>query len=197
MNSKDTTLAEKLTTPIGRGLLSAGTTAGGLLLANKALGTQRAAKLFARIGKKPTPISGRNVAGAAIGSGLLSGVFAKPERSMYAASLADKIERGGKFTNTEKRLFGLKSSATRSAPKTLSEHYFSPSSMGGFRSVLGGVMGGFSPLAFTEGAATGVLGTVGSAELMARALKSRLKGGRKLNKREQRLAAMLRATKNA
>ena len=197
MNSKDTTLAEKMTTPIGKGLLSAGTTAGGLLLANKALGTQRAAKLFARIGKKPTGISGRNIAGTATGSGLLAGVFAKPERSMYAANIADKIERGGKFTNTEKRLFGLKDSATRSAPKTFSEHYFSPSSMGGFRSILGGVMGGFSPLAFTEGAAAGVLGTVGNRELMARALKSRIKSGRNLNSRERRLAAMLRATKDA
>ena len=110
---------------MGRGLTSAGMTAGALLAANKALGTRRAAEIFSRFGAKPLQIGGKQIAGSAAGSGLLSALFANPERSIYARSVADKIQRGGKFTSSEKKFLGLRDPmGPRTAGKSFSEHYY-------------------------------------------------------------------------
>lgn len=194
MKPQNKSISEHLTSPLGKGLIGAGSTAGTLLAANKLLGTQRAAKLFARMGMKPAQISGRNIAGSSAAAGGIAAIFANPERSMYAKSVMDKIQRGGKFTGTEKRLLGLDNTGVqRRAPKTLSERYFDPASMGVFRSAVGGLMGGFSPLAFAEGAAAGAVGTAANRALMTTALKNRIESGRNLNKSERLLAAYLRS----
>lgn len=194
MKPQQQSISERLTTPLGKGVIGAGSTAATLLAANKVLGTQRAAKLFARVGMKPTQISGKGIAGSTAAAGGLAALFANPERSMYAQSVMDKIQRGGKFTGSERKLLGLDNRGMqRRAPKTLSERYFDPASMGAFRGVVGGLMGGFSPLAFAEGTAAGSVGTVANRALMTRALKNRLESGRDLNKKERLLATYLRS----
>lgn len=188
-------VSEALTTPLGKGVASAAATAATLGLANKALGTQRAAKLLARAGMSAPKIGGRQIAGASLGSGALAGIMADFDRSIYAKNLSDKIHRGGKgFTRAEKRLLlrNKKVGPSTGKGRSMSEHYFSPTSMGAFRSVLGGLMGGFSPLAFAEGAAAGSGGTVINKAIMSRALASRIRDGKDLNASERRLAAQIK-----
>lgn len=176
---RKTTISEKLTTPLGRGLSSAASTALVLGAAQKALGTQRAAKLLAGMGGAPQ-ITGKQVAGASIGSGLLSGVMADFDRNIYARHILDKLKRDGRgFTGSEKNLLGpgYSPGGAERGSKSLSEHYFNPASMGAFRGVVGGLFGGLSPLAFAEGAAAGSGGTALNKAVLSRALKSRIDRG--------------------
>lgn len=188
-------IAEILTTPLGKGIASAAGTAATLGLANKALGTQRAAKIFARLGTGVPAIRGKDIAGASLGSGALAGLLADVDRSIYARNISNKIRRGGKdFTRAEKKLLlgNKKVGPPTGAGKNFSEHYFTPTSMGAFRGVLGGLLGGFSPLAFAEGAAAGTGGTVLNKAIMSRALAKRMREGKDLNSAERRLAAQIR-----
>ena len=193
--SKDTTsLSEKLTTPLGRGLSSAGATAATLLAANKLLGSKKAGELFARMGSKAPIVSNKGIAGTTLASGALSGIMADFDRSLYAKSLTRKALRGAKdLSSKEKRILGnALSKGPATGRKNFSEHYFSPTSMGAFRGVLGGLMGGFSPIAATEGALSGAGGTALNKAVLARALKNRIESGKGLLPSEQRLAAFIR-----
>lgn len=200
MSSKErTSVSEALTTPLGRGLASAGMTALTLAGVNKLLGTKKASELFARMGTKVPMVSAKGVAGASLGSGALSGLTANMDRSIYANHLADKLNRRGKgFTSSEKKLVGrAMSSGPEIGSKSFSEHYFSPASMGAFRAALGGLMGGFSPMAAVEGGLAGSGGTVVNKAIMSRALKNRIESGKKLTAAEARLARMLGGNRNA
>ena len=90
------------------------------------------------------------------------------------------------------KVYDVVVSAPTGAGKNFSEHYFTPTSMGAFRGVLGGLLGGFSPLAFAEGAAAGSGGTVLNKAIMSRALAKRMREGKDLNSAERRLAAQIR-----
>lgn len=195
MDNQSTTLSEKLTTPLGRGLSGTAATVGTLLAANKLMGTKKAGELFARMGSKAPIVSNKGIAGAALGSGGLSALMADFDRDLYAKHLANKIRRGGKdFTGKEKALLGnaLPAGPT-TAGKGFAEHYFTPTSMGAFRGVLGGVMGGFSPMAAAEGALAGAGGTALNKAIMAQALKDRISSGKELRPSEQVLARYLRS----
>ena len=195
MSEKGSTISEKLTTPLGKGLAGTGATLATLLAANKLMGTKKAGELFARMGKKAPIISGKGMAGASLGSGALAAITADFDRNIYAKHLANKIRRGGTdFTGAERKLVG---NALPTGPvtsgKTMSEHYFTPTSMGAFRGVLGGLLGGFSPVAAAEGALAGSGGTAINKAIMARALQDRMASGKKLLPSEQALAQYLRS----
>ena len=200
MSSKErTSVSEALTTPLGRGLSSAGMTALTLAGVNKLLGTRKASELFARMGARAPMVSAKGIAGASLGSGGLSALTANMDRSIYANHLADKLKRRGKgFTSNEKKLVGrAMSSGPEFGSKSFSEHYFSPASMGAFRAALGGLMGGFSPMAAIEGGLAGSGGTVANKAIMSRALKSRIDSGKRLTPAEARLARMIGGGRNA
>ena len=195
MDNQSTTLSEKLTTPLGRGLSGTAATVGTLLAANKLMGTKKAGELFARMGSKAPAVSNKGIAGAALGSGALSALMADFDRGLYAKHLASKIRRGGTdFTGKERQLLG---NALPTGPTTrgkgFAEHYFTPTSMGAFRGALGGLMGGFSPVAAAEGAFAGAGGTALNKAVMAQALKDRMTSGKKLLPSEQALAQYLRS----
>ena len=189
-------VSEALTTPVGKGLASAGASAVTLGLAKKLVGTKKAGQLFARAGLRTPSITGNQIAGASIGSGAIAGLMADMDRSIYARNISNKIRRGGDdFTGSEKRLLlGNKSvGAPTGDGKNFAEHYFTPASMGAFRGALGGLLGGASPLAFAEGALAGSGGTAINKAIMSRALSGRIRSGKDLNSAERRLVTQLRS----
>ena len=192
---KDTTsISEKLTSPLGRGLSSAGATAAALLAANKLMGSKKAGEAFARMGYSAPAVSNKGVAGSALASGGISALMADFDRSLYAKNLARKASRGATdLTRKEKKLLG---SAVTKGPargsKDFSEHYFSPTSQGAFRGILGGLVGGFSPVAAAEGALSGAGGTALNKAVLTSALRNRIESGKNLLPSERRLAEFLR-----